>query len=458
MTTTTDDQPDATVDLEPSVPDDGAHGASNRVRGALSGLLAAGAALGTAELFSGFSKRIPSLVVAVGDVFVDNTPGGIVRWSIERFGSNQKTVLVWGISITALVLGAVLGAASRRRFAIGAAGFAAFGLLGALAASRYPGSSTPLSWLTAIVAAAIGVLVLRALHTATAPTDRDTATGLLGLPAGEDRRRFLVFAGAAAFLGIFGAGLGRRLRDRFGVEQAREEVALRLGSSASPADGEALRPTEIATLADVDGISPIITPNDDFYRIDTALSVPQVDPATWKLRITGLVDRELEFSFDDLLEMDMVERNITLSCVSNDVGGHLVGNARWRGVPLATLLEQAGVSPDCTQIVGRSVDGWTAGFPTEIVFDGRPAMVAVTMNDEPLPIKHGFPARLVVAGLYGYVSATKWVTEIECTTWEAFDAYWIPRGWAKDGPMKTQSRIDTPRRNADLTAGTTAIA
>ena len=209
---------------------------------------------------------------------------------------------------------------------------------------------------------------------------------------------------------------------------------------------------------EVAGLSPLVTSNEDFYRIDTRILVPQVDPDGWSLRITGMVDREVELTLDELLAMDRITEFVTLACVSNEVGGDLVGNALWSGVPLGDLLDRAGPHPEATQIVGRAVDGWTAGFPAEVAADGRPCMVAVAMNGEPLPVKHGFPARLIIPGLYGYVSATKWLTEIELTTWEAFDGYWIPRGWAKEGPIKTQSRIDVPRAGATVAAGPIAVA
>jgi DMSO/TMAO reductase YedYZ molybdopterin-dependent catalytic subunit len=207
----------------------------------------------------------------------------------------------------------------------------------------------------------------------------------------------------------------------------------------------------------VPGLSSYITPNADFYRIDTALVVPQVDPADWKLRIGGLVDNPFQLTYDEILAMDLVETNVTLSCVSNQVGGDLVGNATWLGVPLTTLLDRAGVKPEGTQIVGVSVDDFDAGFPTQLAYDGRTALLAVGMNGEPLPIRHGFPARLVVAGLYGYVSAVKWISEIRVDT-DDFDGYWIPRGWSKLGPVKTQSRIDVPRASRSVPAGTTPIA
>ncbi len=208
----------------------------------------------------------------------------------------------------------------------------------------------------------------------------------------------------------------------------------------------------------VNGISPIVTPNSDFYRIDTAIVVPSVDVNSWELSISGMVDRPYTMTFAELIDMGLVETPVTLSCVSNRVGGNLVDNAVWRGVPLSDVLNRAGVQRGATQIVGRSVDNWNSGFPTEYAFDGRVALVAVAMNGEPLPREHGFPVRLVIAGLYGYVSATKWLEEIRLTTWEGFDSYWVPRGWAKRGPIKTQSRIDVPRNSARVRAGRVAIA
>ncbi|MEL7208673.1 MAG: molybdopterin-dependent oxidoreductase, partial [Actinomycetota bacterium] len=190
-------------------------------------------------------------------------------------------------------------------------------------------------------------------------------------------------------------------------------------------------------------------PNDDFYRIDTALIVPQVAPEDFRLTIGGMVDNPLELTYDDLLGMDQVSERVTIACVSNEVGGGLVGNADWQGVLLSDLLEQAGVQPGAEQVVGRSIDRWTAGFPLEAATDGRPTMVAIGMNGEPLPIIHGFPARLIVPGLDGYVSATKWLSDISLTTWDGFDGYWVPLGWSKEGPVKTQSRIDVPAGDVD---------
>lgn len=230
-----------------------------------------------------------------------------------------------------------------------------------------------------------------------------------------------------------------------------------LGSlDASPAlntrtIGEQL--ASLNTLDDVAGVSSYISSNKDFYRIDTAAALPEVDPATWSLKFTGMIDNPYELTYDEILKMDLTDHVITLSCVSNPVGGIYVDNAVWTGVPLSVLLDRAKVQPGANQVVGRSVDDWTAGFPIETIYDGRNAILAIGMNGEPLPVKHGFPARIVVAGLYGYVSAVKWLKEIRLTTWNGFDGYWVPRGWAKEGPIKTQSRIDVPKAGANIKAG-----
>ena len=217
-------------------------------------------------------------------------------------------------------------------------------------------------------------------------------------------------------------------------------AALRLPSPAEPAP--ALSPNVDLKVPEV---SPFYTSNADFYRVDTALSVPAVDSDTWTLRVHGMVDQELTLSLPDLLSMPLIERDITLTCVSNEVGGKLLGNARWLGVRVQDLLEEAGVSPEADQVVSRSFDGMTIGTPTQALTDGRDALLAVAMNGEPLPVEHGFPVRMVVPGLYGYVSACKWIVEMEVTTFAAYDPYWVERGWAEQAPIKTSSRIDTPR-------------
>ena len=416
-----------------------------RARAAISGMVAVAAALGISQLLVGLSTRVPSLVVSVGGLVVDYTPLTIVRASVEVFGTNDKPALLIGIVVTALLIGAVLGVLAASHRWIGAAGFIAFGILGAWAGSRDPLVTDTAAIIAAIVAAGTGIAVLYLLLGASAATTAATDEAY-----GADRRRFIVGAAAIGFFAVASAVLGRIFGARGIVEAARSGIDLSTGAAATETTG--------LSTAQYPGLSPLYTPNEVFYKIDTALMTPQVDPAGWSLSFTGMVDNPFELTFDELLALPMVEETITLCCVSNKVGGRLVGNARWLGVPLQTLLDEAGVQPGATQVVGRSVDGFTVGFPTAALEGGRPALVAVGMNGEPLPADHGFPARLVVSGLYGYVSATKWLTEVEMTTLEAFDAYWIPRGWAKEAPVKTQSRIDTPRGNSPLSPGIVPIA
>ena len=444
---------------------------------AIAGLLSAGIALGVGELLSGISKQIPSLVARVGDIVIDNVPGSIERWAISTFGENDKPALVIGITVIALIIGAATGIAASKQFRSAWTVFGLFGLIGALAAGSDPQRSVVLGWMAAAVSALAGVaalyLLLRAARSSFLSVPDDVAGGVVDQT--PSRRTFVSAATAAAAVGVAAPVLGGALRRRQAeaTEADRELVASALEelapaptptAEASPDTEPDLTgsapPASIGdNLDDIDGITPVVVPNDDFYRIDTALVVPQLDIETWSMKITGMVDNELEFTFDDLLAMDPVEEYVTLSCVSNRVGGDLVGNARWLGVPIKKLLDMAGVQPGATQIVGRSVDGWTGGFPTAYLDDpDRVALVALAQNGEPLPVEHGFPARLVVAGLYGYVSATKWLQEIELTTLEGFDGYWIPRGWSKLGPIKTQSRVDVPRSNATIAGGTQPIA
>ncbi|MDH4143081.1 MAG: molybdopterin-dependent oxidoreductase, partial [Chloroflexota bacterium] len=255
------------------------------------------------------------------------------------------------------------------------------------------------------------------------------------------RRSFLLQTGAIGVAAMVAGVAGRRL-----VEQTRSapgDVAVTIPPAL---DIAAELPTGADLSPTIDGLTPIVIPNETFYRIDTALLTPTVDVADWSLRIHGMVERETTLTWDELLALPIFEQYVTIACVSNEVGGRLVGNAKWSGVRLRDVLELAGVRDGATQLVGRSVDGWTAGMPTAWVMDpSREPMIAVRMNDEPLPPAHGFPARLIVPGLYGYVSATKWLSELELTTLEALDGYWVPKGWAKEAPILTQSRIDTPK-------------
>jgi DMSO/TMAO reductase YedYZ molybdopterin-dependent catalytic subunit len=390
-------------------------------------------------------SSVPSLIVSIGTGVIDLAPPAVKDFAIETFGTADKPALIIGIVVLSAIFGALLGLGGIRSLVTPSIGFLAFGALGAIAAVRDPQAETVMSVLVAAVAAGAGLAALLIMYR------RSTGSTASAEQPDLTRRAFLKGAGAFTLLAGITAGAGRVLVERVKMASNRAEVVLPRAAKPLPA------PTPGSSL-NVAGISPVVTPNDSFYKIDTALSVPRVDLDTWAMKITGLVDQPYDLTYDDLLDLPMVERYVTLSCVSNRVGGGLVGNAKWLGVPLTEVLEQAGVQAGAEQIVGRSVDGFTVGFPTEAAFDGREALVAVGMNDEPLPFDHGFPARLVVAGLYGYVSATKWLAEIELTTWDAFDAYWVPRGWAKEAPIKTQSRIDTPQSNARVAAGSRPIA
>jgi DMSO/TMAO reductase YedYZ molybdopterin-dependent catalytic subunit len=406
----------------------------------LAGGAATCVALGVAELLAGLVTAAASPVLAVGAAVVDRVPAGVKNLAIAIFGTGDKIALIVGTLLLCALIGAGLGVLAERTFAGAVAGFAAFGVVGVAAAAGDPQASVSLTATTVAVSVVVGVAVLRWL--------------LAAVPAAErprpGRRRFLHLVGRTAVVAVAAGVAGRFLGQRSAADVSRAAVRL-------PAPARTAAPAGDAAEVGVAGVDPFVTPNADFYRIDTALSAPRVDTGTWRLRVTGMVDRPLELSFDELVALGLEEHWTTLCCVSNEVGGRLIGNARWGGVPLVTVLDMAGLQLGATQIVGRSVDGWTAGFPTRVARDGRAALVAVTMNGEPLPIAHGFPARLVVPGLYGYVSATKWLSQIELTTWDAFDAYWVPRGWSKEGPVKTQSRIDTPRPGT-VAAGTVAVA
>ncbi len=440
VTTTPTDTPDA------GLPDRRRAAVDTRMA-ALSGVVAAGVALGVGELVSGMGGAGPSLVTAVGTQFIDRYAASLKDLAVSLFGTNDKVALIVGIVIVSLLLGAVLGRAASRRLWVGVVGLAAFGLVGLLSHLDDPQGETGIGVAASVLAVGAGVATLVGLLRLA--SRRVPPIGQVDdrAAAGKSRRTFLVTAGVLSAGAIGAAVLGQRLRTTEVVDNARRRTVLPRAVTATTVPADTGAPS-------IAGLSPYITPNPDFYRIDTALSVPQVDVGSWEMGIKGMVDRPYSIGYDDLLALDSVEEVVTLSCVSNEVGGNLVDNAVWQGVPLAAVLERAGVQAGATQIVGRSVDGFTAGFPTEVGLDGRTALVAYAMNGEPLPASHGFPARLVIAGLYGYVSAVKWLREIELTTWEDFDGYWVPRGWSKEGPIKTQSRIDVPRGGAELAAGT----
>ncbi len=414
--------------------------------GALAGMTAVLAALGAGQLAAGFQSDAKHPVVSVGDRVIDHVPAAIKRFGIDLFGTSDKTALIIGTIIIMCLLGAAAGViALRRSVYLGMGIVAVFGVVGVLAATTGDGPTDP--WYPSVFAAAAGAGVLWIFHRWSYPP-APPAESIDEPP--PDRRRFLMGA-AAISAGAVVAGLaGSGLRSRFAAELQRAGVRL-------PTPSVALPPLPIDPAAEIPGLSTFIIPNDRFYRIDTAIIPPSVTLADWTLTIDGMVDRPVTFTYDDLSKRKLIEVDVTISCVSNEVGGELVGNARWTGVRLDELLELAGMSPNADQIVGHSVDGWTGGFPTSII-DGRDAIVAIGMNGEVLPVEHGFPARLIVPGLYGYVSATKWIKRIEITRFDQVEGYWIPRGWSALGPIKTQSRIDTPGSGGRLTAGTVPIA
>jgi DMSO/TMAO reductase YedYZ molybdopterin-dependent catalytic subunit len=457
-------------------------------------------AFGLAELVHGFYEGVPSVFTSLAQGVIELTPGEFATRAIETLGQADIPVLIASMVVGGLVVTAIL-ANVRLRSAIAAV--AAVVVLGtvALAAVFAQPSVDPVPAVATIVGAlAVGAMVAEALLRyaglagTPAPETSDSEASDSEVSASEtsgqmagvrrrdsgpnetiqvDRRGFLTLSGAAAATGLALVGAGRFLSGGVGAQEVADRP-LRIPESTNGGEdtnaGESTteevthetlpEPPESASL-EIEGMPELITPAANFYLIDAALTSPSVDVNNWSLRVTGEVDNPIELSYDDLLSMSTRESDVTLSCVSNEVGGGLVSNGRWTGVMLSDVLAEAGVSQDkigpaSRQLVGRSVDGWTAGFETEIALDGREALVAFGLNGNELPVKHGYPARLVVPGLYGYVSATKWLEEIELTNWD-FDAYWIQRSWTKEGPIKTQSRIDTVSADDSLSAGTIPV-
>jgi len=461
------------------------------------GLITAFVAIGVAQLVAGITGPHGSPVVAVGGAAIDSAPAPVKNFAISEFGSHDKTVLVAGILVVLAVFAALIGVAALRRLTYGLTGLAVFALVGLAAVLTRPDHGS-VDALPVLVGAAAGaftmVLLVRAaagagrappafraqpgtagkLEGSAAPAAAPAAgagvraaspppPGNSRLPSGPPpspaapgpqpgRRRFLVTGLVAVGVAGVSTVIGQRLA---GPSSAvvRARTTLRLPRPARPAP-----PLPAGTSLDINGLSPFVTPNAAFYRVDTAIILPEVDPANWQLRIHGMVDREITLSFADLLRMPLVEHYITLCCVSNPVAGPYIGNAKWLGASLASLLRSAGIRSGANQLLCTSVDGFTSGTPVQVVMDGRDALVAVAMNGTPLPVAHGFPARLVVPGLYGYVSACKWVTDINVTTFADAQAYWIPRGWSQQAPIKTESRIDVPSDSTTLRAGRTRVA
>jgi DMSO/TMAO reductase YedYZ molybdopterin-dependent catalytic subunit len=447
-----------------------------RVLGAMAGLLAALAALAVAELVAALVGPASSPVIAVGDAVITLTPEPVKAFAIATFGENDKIALVVGTLLLIAGYALLLGVVALRRPRVGIVGVGLFGLVGAVAAVTRPAGG-PLDALPSLVGAGAGIAALLALLAPLAavagPSSSALPPGVTGHAdermvarlrevlgsgdrkgAGLDRRRFFLTGGAVLGAAALAGGGGRLLHRRFDV--AEERAGLALPSPASPA--QAL-PAGADLSTEVAGLTPLFTPNRDFYRVDTAIRVPQIRPSDYRLSMTGMFDSPRSYTLPDLFERDdVVERDITLTCVSNEVGGGLAGTARWVGVPLGALLRENGVRSGSDQLLCRSSDGMTIGAPTRAALEVEDAMLAFGMNGEPLPVEHGFPVRMLIPGLYGYVSACKWLTRIEATTFDAVDAYWTERDWAAEGPIKIASRIDTPAALRRFPAGRRAIA
>ncbi|MBG6183764.1 DMSO/TMAO reductase YedYZ molybdopterin-dependent catalytic subunit [Arthrobacter sp. CAN_A214] len=430
--------------------------------GAVAGVLAVGIGVISGELIAAALDPSVTPVSAVGSAVIDVVPPGVKDWAIAQFGTADKVVLLVAMALIIALAAAGAGAlGSTRRFA-GSSIVAVFGLLGIVAVASRP-QSTLVSYTAPVLALFLAIVLLTKLLAALrAWGDAEASAGSPIEPPTEERpvaaarRRFLQGAGGGAIVAVSAGAAAVQVRSTQALVTG-QRAAIRLpGTTASVP-----RPIGSVIPAGADlgvaGIEPLVTPSQDFYRIDTALVVPVVDPSTWTLRVTGLVDREVEMSFDELLEQPLIERYVTLACVSNPVGGDLIGNALWLGWPIRNLLARAGVQPEADMVLSRSVDGFTAGTPLGALTDDRDALLVVGMNGEALPLEHGFPVRLVVPGLFGFVSATKWVTELKVTRFADDAAYWSTRGWSERGPVKTSSRVDVPRSGSSVPAGPVTV-
>lgn len=446
---------------------------ARRALAALAGLLAAAVALGVGELVAGFVGPRSSPVIAVGDAVIALVPEPVKAFAIRTFGEDDKIALIAGTLVVVAVYAALVGVLGLRERRLAVLGVVLFGTVGALAALTRP-AGAPADVLPSLAGTAAGVIALLALLAPLATAPSPVAGPAAGRPedqqllgrlravlasgdrsgAGLDRRRFFLTGAAAVGVAAVTGGGGRLLQRSTEVTSLRAGV--RLPTPSSPA---AALPAGADLSGGIDGLTPLTTPNGEFYRIDTALIAPRIRPADYRLEMTGMFDSPRSYTLDDLFERaDVIERDITLTCVSNEVGGALVGSARWIGVPLAPLLRENGLRAGSSQLLCRSEDGMTIGAPTRSALDVEDAMLAFGMNGEPLPVVHGFPVRMIIPGLYGYVSACKWLVNIEATTFDAVDAYWIERDWAADGPIRIASRIDTPEGGREFPAGRRAVA
>ncbi len=422
----------------------------------LAGLLTGAVALGIAELTAAVTGPNGAPVTAVGETAINLTPVPVKEFAIAHFGTHDKAALITGIVVLLAAFAVLIGVLAMRRLAYGLAALAVFAAVGVAAAISQGGGLNVVPTLAGSAVAAVTlVLMVRAIRGTARPATAGPVegAGLAGGPGGKglERRRFLIVGAGAAALGVAAGGLGNALLGRFSVASSR--AAVRLPGPAVPAAA-----IPAGTDLRIPGLTPFMTSNASFYRVDTDLVLPQVSPETWTLTIDGMVDRPVELTFAELLKMPLTEADITLVCVSNQVGGTYNGNATWLGVPLAGLLRRAGVRAGADQVLSAATDGMTISTPVAAVMDGRNALLAVGMNGQPLPVAHGFPARMIVPGLYGYVSATKWVTKLTLTTFARQKAYWTQRGYSAQAPVKTESRIDVPKPLSRVKAGRITVA
>jgi len=409
-----------------------------RVQLAVGGLLTGLAGLAASLLTASVLHERLSPPYAVAEAIVQATPGQLAVKLVHLVGRWDKTLLVGGVLVGLVVLSAVAGLLCRRRALRGQLVFLAFGVV-ALVATLTQAHAQPIDVLPVVVGTATWLLLLPWLTTPRAVGQTDA----------ESRRTFLR-RGGLVVLGTFVAGVGSQLlgRKRRVVEAARSRLKLPVTAGKVPRGAQ----------LPVEGLGSWRVSNSDFYRIDTALVVPAVDSATWRLRIHGMVDKEVSISYQDILDRQLTEAWVTICCVSNEVGGDLIGNAWWSGIRVADLLAEAGPHADADAVLQTSDDGWTCGTPLAALTDGRDAMLAIGMNGRPLPLEHGFPVRMIVPGLYGFVSACKWVVDLKVTRFDDFTAFWTERGWSAQAPIKTESRIDVPGGYHRVTAGKVPVA
>jgi DMSO/TMAO reductase YedYZ molybdopterin-dependent catalytic subunit len=418
-----------------------------RLAAAAAGVVAALTFLGAAELAALLLGGAGSPLVAVGSAVIDLAPGGAKDLMVALFGTGDKAALFVLMGVLMVAVSAGAGVLERRRPPFGALVFAVGGVLSLLAVTTRSGAGT---WdgIPSIVGVAAAIIVLRLVIVRLRRWELAAATPTRTEAAVPERRAFIVWSVTAGALALV-VGTGARLGSAAMQRTAAIRRAVHLPAPTTPAPA-----VPSGASLDVEGVTPYVTPNAHFYRIDTALRVPSVDPATWRLRIHGAVEHEIELTWDELLALPLEEHMATLSCVSNEVGGNLIGNALWLGYPIRELLARAKPTGDADMVLSRSIDGFTAGTPLDVLQDtGTQALLAVGMNGEPLPAEHGFPVRMVVPGLFGYVSATKWVTEMEVNRFADAQGYWTPRGWSERGPVKLESRIDTPANGTTVTVG-----